>query len=804
MKKCAFVFALIALMWSCAEKSPRTVQDFNFGWKFCLTQDSTCSETAFDDSSWRELHLPHDWAIEGEFSKDNPATPYGGALPGGFGWYRKHFVTPQGGKRCFLEFDGVYMNSTVYINGQIVGSRPYGYSSFSYEITDFLAPEGQDNVVAVSCDNTKQPNSRWYSGSGIYRDVRMVVVNDAHIAYSGIYVTTPSITDEKAVVKVVAETENMGQNDHLCYEILDEEGKSVASSTHGELEIENPVLWSDKNPYQYTLVASIRNGNELVDRYEQKFGVRYISYDPEKGFFLNGKPFKFQGVCLHHDMGCIGSAVHRRALERELQIMKDMGVNSIRTSHNPPAPQLLELCDQMGLLVMDEAFDMWKRNKTKYDYSLYFQKWHEKDLSDFVKRDRNHPSIVMWSIGNEVIEQYERETVDDLTPEEANYLLNFVRAENAGKPSEDNSYILLTRHLASIVRQNDSTRLVAAGCNYVDKNNFLYASDALDVIGANYNIGQYDSLKVWYPGKMYLGSETVSTLNTRGVYYPHSDSTGKYNEVNQQTCYDEKCAPWGATAEWGWVTIKGREFMAGTFVWTGFDYLGEPTPFNWPSRSSYFGIVDLAGFPKDAFWMYQSEWTDKTVLHLLPHWNWEKGDLIDVWAYYSNADEVELFLNGKSLGKSTKEGNRLHALWQNVQFEPGKLEAVSYKDGKEVARDCRVTSGAPVDIKLTADREVISADGYDLSYVSIDAVDADGNSVPTADGMLEFSVEGAGELYGVDNGNPIDTLCMKGSVKPLFKGKALAVIRSLKDQKGSAQLKVKAYDKQYGIVIKTK
>ena len=825
MKASTLILAAVLLIGSCSAPSPRKVDDFNFDWRFILADNPMFASAQYDDSQWRSLHLPHDWSIEGEFSKDNPSTPSGGALPGGIGWYRKHFTTPEGvgeGRVCSVEFDGVFMNSTVWVNGKRAGTRPYGYSSFSYDITPLLNPPGKENLIAVRCDNADQPNSRWYAGCGIYRNVRLVTTGRTHIAYNGVYVTTPEVSKEKASVKIEVDLENPRPENVISYAILDGDGRVVASSEKAILEIPNPRFWDIDDPCLYTLAVTVRDGCRVCDEYSQTFGVRTFGFDADKGFFLNGRPVKLKGVCLHHDSGCLGSAVHRRALERELGMLKDMGVNAIRTSHNPPAPEVLELCDEMGFAVMDEAFDMWKRRKTRFDYARFFDEWHEKDLSDFVRRDRNHPCIVMWSIGNEVPEQTDRgdESLESLSPEEANLLLNFSDPGKANDPVESNPNVLLTRHLSRIITDLDSTRFITAGCNHVFEGNNIFNSGAVDVLGLNYHSYLYDSIREWFPGKPVIGSETASAINSRGVYHfpsttleilppadwykaPEGASTVLPDDL-QLTAFDMCRVPWGATAEEGWYAVRERDHIAGTFLWTGFDYLGEPTPFPWPARSSYFGVVDLAGFPKDSYWMYRSEWTEETVLHLLPHWNWKQGDTIDVWAYYNNADDVELFLNGKSLGHSCKDGARLHAQWLGIAYEPGTIEAVSYRDGKEVARESRTTTGEPVGLRLTADRGRIAADGYDLSYVTVDAVDADGREVPTADGMLRFSVEGAGELFGIDNGNACDTLSLKGCEKALFSGKALAVVRSLKGQKGTATLTVSGYGKDFSIEIKAR
>ncbi len=794
-------------------------EDFNFGWLFRLGDEAAFAEAAYDDADWRALHLPHDWSVEGDFSADNPSTPSGGALPGGIGWYRKHFEAPEGlfgadgkvQKAVCVEFDGVFMNSTVYVNGQAVGTRPYGYSSFSYDITSFLQPG--ENLIAVRCDNADQPNSRWYAGCGIYRNVRLVVTDPVHVAYNGLYVQPTQITRDRATVVVEVQTEGSLPGQTLQYEvrIIDAAGRTVAQADafgaplfQTRLVLTKPRLWDVEDTYLYTAEVTVSSG-AMRDSYATRFGIRTTDWDAERGFLLNGRPLKMLGVCLHHDLGCLGSAVHYRALQRQLQIMKDMGVNAIRTSHNPPTPELLDLCDEMGFLVMDEAMDMWRKRKTRYDYARFFDEWHVRDVQDFVRRDRNHPSVVMWSVGNEIVEQSDSrdDVLENLTPEQANDLLNFIHSLNQNDPSENNPNVLLTRHMAQLIRDLDTTRAITAGCNGVYPGNNLLRSGALDVYGFNYHPQLYDSCRVWFPDKPLIGSETVSSLNSRGGYFQPSDrkiklpargwqftAEGDVDWGHQVTAYDACSAPWANYHEEAWIAVRDRDFIAGTFIWTGFDYLGEPTPYGWPSRSSYFGIVDLAGFPKDAYWLYQSEWTDKTVLHLFPHWNWKPGEPVDIWAYYNHADAVELFVNGISKGLRSKTRDFLHAEWLAVPFEPGKIEVISYKDGKEVAREARYTAGAPVSLRLTPDRDVIDADGYDLSYITVEALDADGRVVPTAADMLRFRVDGAGELLGVDNGNAADTLSLKGSEKALFSGKALAVVRSLRGEAGVATLSV--------------
>ncbi|MBQ0006030.1 MAG: DUF4982 domain-containing protein, partial [Alistipes sp.] len=665
---------------------------------------------------------------------------------------------------------------------------------FSYDITSALNDWGEMNVVAVRCDNSEEPNSRWYAGCGIYRNVRLICTQESYVVYDGVYVTTPRVEEKSATVHVEARVAEGPFGEHrVVFGILDSEGRKVAEAEaehygldesemvlndseyvgqwSSDIELASPHRWDLDDTYLYTVVVDVYAEDKLMDSYSREFGIRTIDWNADKGFFLNGEAVKLLGVCLHHDMGCIGTAVHPRALERELMIMKEMGVNAIRTSHNPPAPQLLDLCDRMGFLVMDEAFDMWRQPKKEFDYSKYFDNWHERDLRAFIKRDRNHPCVVMWSIGNEIPEQR----------------------------GEDGDGISLTGHLVEILREMDDTRYVTSGCDAVFPGNNLFRSGALDGFGINYHPQMYDSMRVWFPDKRLIGSETASSFNSRGVYYqPSSDveRLSSYDEqyqrdhANQCNGYDALCAQWGNTHEEAWKAVRDRDYIAGTFVWTGFDYLGEPTPYWWPSRSSYFGIVDLAGFPKDQYYLYQSEWTDKKVLHLFPHWNWSPGDSVDVVCYYSQADEVELLVNGKSVGRSAKTRDMLHAQWLKVPWEPGKIEAVAYRDGSPCARTVRYTAGKPVSLKLTPDRQRISSDGYDLSYVTVEAFDAEGKPVPTASDMLHFTVTGAGELFGVDNGNAADTLSLKGCNKQLFNGKALAVVRSLKGERGTAILTV--------------
>ncbi len=781
MKKLLWNFSLaflsLILLEQCVPQNgkARTILNFGKDWKFQLGDKPGAEAVNFDDSSWRKLNLPHDWSIEGEFSETNPATPGGGALPGGIGWYRKTFkVSAADLKGCvFVDFDGVYENSEVWINGHSVGKRFYGYSSFRYDLTPYLNSGDKENVIAVKVDNSMQPNSRWYSGSGIYRNVWLVTTGKTHVEHWGTYITTPEITEAMAKVKFTARIKNNlkeGQKLLVKTVIVDPSGKEVATgkmdtdgvkdsvfSTSFDFEVKNPVLWNLDSPKLYSAVTQVFVGGNLVDNYTTSFGIRSFNFDVEKGFSLNGKTIKINGVCDHHDLGCLGSAINERALERQIELLKGMGCNAIRTSHNPPAPELLDLADRMGMIIMDEAFDMWKKPKNKYDYHLVWDQMHKKDLQDMILRDRNHPSVIIWSIGNEIPEQW------------------------------DSTGVSIAKELAGYVRELDTTRPITSALNDPQPKNSIVRSGALDLIGYNYHQNTFPNFPKDFPGQKFIATETVSALETRGYYQMPSDSIRRWpirgdwkgqklNPDNTCSSYDNVSTPWGSTHEETWKVIKKYGFLSGQFIWTGFDYLGEPTPYWWPSRSSYFGIIDLAGFPKDVYYMYQSEWTKKDVLHIFPHWNWKAGQTVDIWAY-SNADEVELFLNGKSLGVKKKQGDDLHLMWR-IPFTPGTLKAVSRTGGKEILVQEIKTAGAPAKLVVSADRSEIKADGNDLSFITVDVVDNQGTIVPDAENLVNFKVEGPGAIVGVDNGNPVSHESFKAPMRKAFHGKCLVVVQS--------------------------
>ena len=701
---------------------------------------------------------------EGMFESTSPGGSGGGYINAGTGWYRKIFKVPENvkGKRASIEFDGVYMNSDVWLNGVHLGNRPYGYSSFQYELTQYLKFGDEKNVLAVRAD-VQQPCSRWYSGAGIYRHVRLTITDPVHIAQWGTYVTTPEVSENEATVRVETKIQNQsGSAQQVMLEtiVLDDIGTKVIkgssiltvkadsiSTFEQFLKVPKPKLWSLENPRLYRIESNVRTNDRTVDASITPFGIRTFEFTVDTGFFLNGKHVTIKGVCEHHDQGSLGAAVHKRAIERQLEILKTMGCNAIRTSHNPPDPALLDLCDRMGFLVMDESFDEWKQSKTMFGYGRFFDEWSERDLTDMIHRDRNHPSIILWSIGNEIPEQ-----------------------ENA------NAYEM-SKRLVDICHKEDSTRPVTSACNLAeaaDKNGF---SKPLDVFGINYQLPLYGMFK----GKAKLvGSETASAVSTRGEYnliLENGTPSIKRQLNNQCSSYDD------STAQSYLKAMKNAPWFAGEFVWTGFDYIGEPSPFPWPSASSYFGMVDLCGFPKDRYYLYQSQWTDKPMVHILPHWNWQgfEGQEIPVWCY-SNCESVELFLNGKSIGeKKFSDTKDLHLVWK-VPYTAGTLKAIAKYKGKTVCTDEVQTAGAQARIILSPDRIKINADGDDLSNIKIEIVDKDGRVCPNADNLVKFKIEGMGIIAGVGNGNAASHESFKANERKAFHGLCLAIVQSKRIQ----------------------
>jgi len=746
-------------------------------WRFFLGDDKNASDPSFNDQAWRLLNLPHDWSIEGTFSKDAPTGGGGGYLPTGIGWYRKTFKLPAAarGKQVNVQFDGVYMNSEVWLNGHYLGKRPNGYISFVYDLTPYLLKG--NNVIAVRVDNSEQPNSRWYSGSGIYRHVWLNMTNPAHIAQWGTYIKTPQVSAASATVDVKTKIENKGGTLAglvLISTVVDENGreagvnkKSLNADTAREVEqsinVPSPVLWSVDSPHLYTLRSVILSGKKVIDEYNSTFGIRTLEYSNTKGFLLNGQHIKMNGVCIHHDGGLVGAAVPIKIWETRLKLLKEMGCNAIRTSHNPVAPEVLDLCDKMGFLVMDEAFDVWESKKVTNDYHLYFDDWWQRDVTDQIHRDRNHPSVVLWSAGNEIPDQKSDRGVELLKN-----LLEVYHREDPTRP--------VTTANDDIAADNGSTKLP-----------FMQAED---IVGYNYANRWHERRELYYsidhqdhPEWKMIGTESGPVRNV--PFYSLGLDKDKVKANYTGGMID---------AEQLWEFVAVHDYVIGDFMWTGIDYLGESF---WPGKSSSSGQISTINLPKDGYYFYQSQWIAKPVLHIFPHWNWQgrEGQIVPVIAY-TNCDTVELFVNGKSYGMKTQEfphqghsggWNKyakpyvgattadLHLSW-DVAYEPGTIKAVGHKDGKQVVEEIQ-TTGAAAGIRLTAD-SVIDADGNDVALVHADVVDDKGNVVPDAANQLTFDVKGSGKLIGVDNGNPRDDDSFKLNSRKAFNGHAFAVIQS--------------------------
>ena len=775
-------------------------------WKFFLGDDANASAIAYNDNAWRLLDLPHDWSIEGEFKKDAPTGGGGGYLPTGIGWYRKQLVLPSvfRNKQVSIQFDGVYMNSEVWINGHYLGKRPYGYISFVYDLTPYLTKG--TNTIAVRVDNSEQPNSRWYSGSGIYRHVWLNITNALHVAQWGTFVTTPDADSAKATVAIKTRIDNNGieaGNATLLSTIYDENGQQVASNEipiavsakdssefEQSIAVTSPLLWSVDAPHLYTLHSVIRSGKKIIDDFKSTFGIRKLEYSSVNGFMLNGKRVKMNGVCLHHDGGCVGAAVPIKIWETRLKLLKSMGCNAIRTSHNPVAPEFLDLCDKMGFLVMDEAFDAWESGKVKNDYHLYFDEWSQTDVTAQIHRDRNHPSVVLWSAGNEIPDQ-----------------------------TNDKGIILLKNLLATFHKE-DPTRPVTTANDDVaaDKNpTKLPFMEEEDIVGYNYVDRWHERRELYYgidhynhPNWKMIGTESESLRNVP-VYSLGTDSSKAHPNYTAGMVRSELL----------WKFVAVHDYVIGDFMWTGIDYLGEA---RWPGKGSSSGEIDMTNLPKDGYYFYQSQWTSKPVLHLLPHWNWagREGQIIPMLAY-TNCDTVELFVNGKSYGIKVQEfprqGNSggwnkydrppvnattadLHLTW-DVAYEPGTIKAVGHKNGKQVIIEEIHTAGKPAALHLTTDSTTVSADGKDVALVHVEVLDAQGNIVPYADNLITFTVKGSGKLIGVDNGNQRDDDAFNLNTRKAFNGHAYAVIQA--DRKpGDITLTVEADGlKQDAVTINT-
>jgi len=774
---------------------------FDFGWKFFKGDAPGAEEPAFADAPWRSLDLPHDWSVEGPFSQNEPSGGSGGYAPTGIGWYRKRFRLPASyqDRQVSIEFDGVYQNSEVWINGQYLGKRPFGYISVAWDLTPHL--NAGENVVAVKVDNSLQPGSRWYSGSGIYRHTWLVAVNPVHVAHWGTFVTTPRVAREAAAIHVETRVRNRKAAAAICTlatAVVDGEGKVIQTAeTSGEigpnaeyqfgqsLAVENPTLWSVAAPYLYKVRSTVRVGRQVVDEYETPIGIREAIFDADRGFLLNGEHVKLNGVCLHHDAGAVGAAVPERVWERRFEILRGMGCNAIRTSHNPPAPEFLDLCDRMGFLVMNEAFDEWKAGKGQVrgnGYSRIFDEWHERDVTDFVRRDRNHPSVVLWSCGNEIPDQL----------------------------SEHGLEIL--RELLAIFHREDPTRPVTAGCDQIAAEPKAAPAEflsLLDVVGYNYADRWRERRELYYsldkaahPNWRMIGTESSGMDGQRGDYggiVPPSPAEAA--ALAAPAAGARRRGGMGGFAldtEQLWKFVGTHDYVAGDFMWTGIDYLGEAFG---ASRGSGSGVIDSCGFPKDGYYFYQSQWTGKPVLHLFPHWNWKgrEGMFLPVTCY-TNCDSVELFLNGRSVGVKgytfprygmqgrygqyapaparARTTNDLHLSW-DVPYEPGTLKAVGMKGGKVAVEEEISTTGDPAAIGLLADRNTIRADRCDVAHLTVKVLDAQGRLHPDADNQIAFGIEGEGRLIGVDNGNMADMAAdFKGKTRKAFHGMCLAMLQS--------------------------
>jgi beta-galactosidase len=774
--------------------------------------DVAFTQPDFADIGWRKLNLPHDWGVEGPFKQEYSGST--GKLPWwGVAWYRKHFTLPasDAGRQIYLDVDGAMAYASVWLNGHFVGGWPYGYASWRVDLTPFIKP-GAENVLAIRLDNPPD-SSRWYPGGGIYRNVWLVKTSPVHVGQWGVFVTTPEVTKENATVQVKVDLENNSAAEaHVnlkttLFELLADGTKSknavavIAASeaqiaagktetATARIAIAKPNLWSSAHPNRYVAVTTVAQDGRVVDQVETPFGIRTIEFTVDRGFLLNGERFQIKGVCNHHDLGALGSAINPRALARQIEILQGMGCNAIRTSHNPPAPELLELCDRLGMVVMDEAFDCWVSGKTDNDYHLLFPDWHEQDVRAQIRRDRNHPSVILWSIGNEIAEQ--------------------------GYASGHQ----VAAQLAAIVRSEDLSRPVTAACNNTAAGYNGFQKE-VDVFGYNYKPGEYGKVRSANPALPLFGSETASCVSSRGEYFfPVSENKADGKADFQVSSYDLYAPPWATPPDREFHGQDEFPFVAGEFVWTGFDYLGEPTPYDSdqsnllnftdpaekarlekqlkelgkikvPARSSYFGIVDLAGFPKDRYYLYQAHWRPELPMaHILPHWNWPDrlGQVTPVHVYTSG-DEAELFLNGKSLGRKAKGKFEYRLRWDDVRYQPGELKVVAYKHGRQWAQDIVRTTGPAARLKLEPDRATIKADGQDLSFVAVTIIDQAGQLVPRSKNHVTFALSGPGEIIAVDNGDATSFEPFQARERDAYNGRALVIVRSQAGVKGKIVLK---------------
>ena len=786
--------------------SVHTRYTFERGWKFIRSDDANFSLSDYDDSRWQQVTVPHDWAIYGPFSIQNDrqkvaiaqdgqkeALEHAGRTGGlpfvGVGWYRLDFEAPAfaKGKKATLVFDGAMSHARVYVNGKEAGYWPYGYNTFYLDVTPYLNAEGK-NTLAVRLENEVE-SSRWYPGAGLYRNVHLIVNEEAHIPMWGTQLTTPVVEDNFARVHLntswVMPEGKSPSSYRIVTEIKDADGKVVSKESKQltdfdnqifsqEFVVEKPMLWTPDTPYLYIAESKVYEGNTLKDESVTPFGIRSIEVIPDKGFFLNGKKTVFKGVCNHHDLGPLGAAVNDAAIRRQIRILKDMGCNAIRTSHNMPAPELVKACDEMGMMLMVETFDEWKTAKCENGYHKEFDQWVEKDLVNVLRHYRNNPSVVMWCVGNEVPDQWN----GDRGPK-------------------------LSRYLQDICHREDPTRPVTQGMDAPDAviNNNMAA--VMDVAGFNYRPHKYQEAYKKLPQQIILGSETASTLSSRGIYkFPVTRAWMKKYDDHQSSSYDVEHCGWSNLPEDDFIQHEDLPYCIGEFVWTGFDYLGEPTPYytDWPSHSSLFGIIDLAGLPKDRYYLYRSHWNkEKETLHILPHWNWKgrEGEVTPVFVY-TNYPSAELFINGKSQGKRTKDlsvtvynsadsvsmmslkrQQRYRLMWMDTKYEPGTVKVVAYdENGMAVAEKEIHTAGKPHHIELIPDRRMLQADGKDLCFVTVKVVDKDGNLCPEATDEIRFKVKGSGVYCAGANGNPASLESFQIPRMKVFSGMMTAIIQT--------------------------
>ena len=788
-------------------------------------------KNTFDDSSWEKVNLPHDWAIKGPFQAGWNSEVGGGMgrLPSnGVAWYRKKLDIPasDAGKSVFLDIDGAMSYSIVWLNGHLVGGWPYGYNSYRLDLTPYIQFGGK-NQLAIRLDNPNN-SSRWYPGGGIYRNVWLTKTNPVHVAQYGTVVTTKDVSKESATVDIEVTIDNNSKSDanaeiSTSIYTLDANGNKAnkAVATFGSMKIKvskgentkiessvtliNPKLWGPpptQQPNLYVAVTTISQNGKSIDQYETRFGIRTVEFNPDKGIFVNGEHLFLKGVNQHHDLGALGAAFNTRAAERQLEILREMGCNAIRMSHNPPVPELLELTDRLGFLVIDEIFDSWERKKTPHDFHLIFPDWSESDTRAFVRRDRNCPSVIIWSFGNEVGEQYTAE---------------------AGAA--------VAKRLCNFVKEEDPTRPTTLAMNFAKSD--MELPKVPDVIGLNYQgegirqdsefegtdrirtAPQYDAFHAKFPNKVILSAETASAFSSRGIYLfpvtsaissPVRDGRGGDSKICQVSSYELYAVDFGSSVDKVFSAIEKHPFVAGEFVWNGFDYIGEPTPY-YEARSSYSGIIDLAGFPKDRFYLYQSHWRpDFPMVHILPHWDWPErvGEITPVHVFTSG-DEAELFLNGKSLGRKKKAQYEYRLRWDDVKYEPGELKVIAYKNGAKWAEEIVKTTGEATSLLATTDRNSIISDGKDLSFITVKVTDKNGLMVPRSNNLIEFSIEGPGEIVATDNGNSMDMTAFPSHSREAFNGMALVIVRAKAGEKGAITITAKSSElKEAKVVIQSK